>query len=501
MLPVGVSYEPGSSSPTSVGAPKVLANKPASGQTTLIWSNLFDLNVRDANELSYSAVPDASSYPVGATFSNDATAYASNDPFVVPKFDANGTPTGGGTRTAADDVSTLVTALKIEKTEPSPENELVRGVHDNSTIYTFTVTNNKGAATEDIAVVDFVPAGLEYLGCGAVDNTLPVSVVEYDGAARLTAVPAIAAPPCRAPSSVSTVSDPGRAPGVYTRVEWPAFDLAPGATRTFTYRAGVPLYANTTTWTGLIPLPITGRQTANLGNNNGASTAETDRELALTNVVVADGTYQGVDNNGDSPVAVSAETSQTVTAEDLAIRKTVSPSTFSIGRTATYTLTARTSEYRTTSALSIVDTLPDGLVYVPGSATATLEGSPVPVTVDVDASDPAAVQLTFGITGGALPINADLVITFQATMQAEYANGAPTASGDTYVNEVESSGTTTPVVCPNVPRGPSVLRRPVTASPILSPIMPSPTTARRRSRARDWPSTRRSGRAGRPMTA
>ena len=69
----------------------------------------------------------------------------------------------------------------------------------------------------------------------------------------------------------------------------------------------MPLYANTTDWVGLIPLPTTGRQAANLGNNNGASTAETATELALTNHVRAEGSYQGIDNNGDSPVAVTAD--------------------------------------------------------------------------------------------------------------------------------------------------------------------------------------------------
>ena len=43
--------------------------------------------------------------------------------------------------------TTQVTAIEVEKSEPSPEGELLRGVHTQTTVYTLTVRNNEQAAT------------------------------------------------------------------------------------------------------------------------------------------------------------------------------------------------------------------------------------------------------------------------------------------------------------------------------------------------------------------
>ena len=460
ILPVGLTYVSGSTSPTSFGEPKVIANKPASGQTTLIWSNLFDINVDGATSMTYKLLPNATTFPVGATFLNAATAYASNDPFVVPKFDANGAPIGGGTGTATDVVSTLVTALEVTKTEPSPENELVRGIHDNSTVYTFIVTNNKGAATEDITVVDYVPAGLEYLGCGGVDNSTPGSIVEYDGAARLTAVPAIASPPCRTPSRVSTVSEdpPGPAPsGVYTKVEWPAFDLAPGATRTFTYRAGVPLYANTTDWVGLIPLPTTGRQAANLGNNNGASTAETATELALTEPRARRGLLPGhrqqrrFAGRGDGRWLPHRDRGGPGTAED-----GVAQHLLDRGHGHLHPHWSHLGVPHHERPLR--GGHPAGRRGVrPGQRHARLStASPVPVTVGVDASTPSAVKLTFEVDGGGLCPRTPCASSRSRPPCRPSTRTAPRPRpGDTYVNTVDDLRHDDAGVVPEVPPGPT----------------------------------------------
>ena len=91
------------------------------------------------------------------------------------------------TESASDLASTHVSALRLQKSEPSPEGELLRGVHDHTTVYTLTVTNNHGAATTGAGVVDLIPAGLEFLGCGGVDNT--TTGPEYPGAPSLAATP------------------------------------------------------------------------------------------------------------------------------------------------------------------------------------------------------------------------------------------------------------------------------------------------------------------------
>ena len=116
-------------------------------------------------------------------------AYAQNNPRAVPKFDANGDPKSGSytdTESSAE-FDTAISALTIDKTEPSPEHELMRGVHDDTTTYTLKVTNNGHAATNGNTVTDYLPAGLEFLGCGGVDNG---STHEY-GDVDLTTTPTI----------------------------------------------------------------------------------------------------------------------------------------------------------------------------------------------------------------------------------------------------------------------------------------------------------------------
>ena len=151
----------------------------------------------------------------------------------------------------------------------------------------------------------------------------------------------------------------------------------------------------------------------------------------------------------------------TVTAEDLAVDKSVKPSTFSIGGTATYTLRLRTSEYRSSTLQTFVDQLPDGLEFNAGSGTGSLTvpsgTSVVPVAIAATAysAGPQSLTITPTLPSGVLPADATLTVTFTASMKDSYSTGAPTASGDTYTNTVNVSGTTTPVVCPNVPPGPA----------------------------------------------
>ena len=97
------------------------------------------------------------------------------------------------TESASDLASTHVSAVRLQKSEPSPEGELLRGVHDHTTVYTLTVTNNHGADTTGAGVVDLIPAGMEFLGCGGVDNT--TTGPEYPGAPSLAATPPVTSCP------------------------------------------------------------------------------------------------------------------------------------------------------------------------------------------------------------------------------------------------------------------------------------------------------------------
>ena len=167
-------------------------------QQTLLWINIGDLQPASSFSLSFQAQPVAEDFPVGSSFTNQAEGYSSTNPRRVPRFDEQGQPVPDPSVSVSpsNTTTTQVTAIEVAKSEPSPEGELLRGVHDQTTVYTLRVRNNTLAATDDVTLTDWVPAGLEYLGCGGVDNTPPdspntVGGREYPGAPSLTGTPGV----------------------------------------------------------------------------------------------------------------------------------------------------------------------------------------------------------------------------------------------------------------------------------------------------------------------
>src|SRR5690606_2116376 len=218
VLPAGVEYVAGSSS-EHLGEPEVRTGP--SGETVLLWVNVSDLPVGGVQRLTYRVLPGVAELPVASTFTSQATVHASTDERTVPRFDGEGTyaPLPVTTSATSGAATTTVTAIRVAKSEPSPEHELLRGVHAHPTVFTLDVTNNGHHPTEDVVVVDHLPAQLELLLCGDVDNTAG-GAVEYPGAPRLDAGPDVTTS-CPEPASVTTVEDPAGLPaGVYTRVEW-----------------------------------------------------------------------------------------------------------------------------------------------------------------------------------------------------------------------------------------------------------------------------------------
>ena len=461
VLPVGVSYVAGSTSPADVGDPTIVPNQPASGQTTLIWRNAGDVQLGGDLTISFAATPSQALLPVASTFTNTATSYASSDPRQIASFTAAGVvvPASFTSDAAASGQPTTVTAIEIRKSEPSPEHELVRGVHDNSTIYQLTVTNNIPNATNAITVTDILPAGLEFLGCGAVDNSAPG--VEYTGAPRLTVVPTLVTN-CLTPSTVDTVTDPPGCPaGVYTQVSWTVGNLAGAGVRTIAYRAGIPLRANTATFPGTVPIPSSLGQAANLDNNTGASTAETGTEQAYANQAQASGTYTGtVFGGGSSTVTASDEL--TVTSEDLAMQKSVAPGAFTGGGIATYTLKLQTSEYRQAAGIVITDHVPNGVCplspttnFAFGAPSECDSGpgfAPTGTTIESATQNPDG---SFDLVFAPVPSMAHdgvLTITYQGRMRATYTGpgggvttGSPTVAGDSFTNTVSLDGASQPL--------------------------------------------------------
>jgi len=303
------------------------------GMQYLVFQNISDLPEGASATHSVTLRPDALVFPVGSRVELDVTAFTSEQERYIPVFPGSTGVAAGSTHTSAPGfpsprtTSVLVNALRLEKSEPSPESELLRGVHNNSTTYTLRVWHTGEGDIDDVTVTDFIPAGLEYLGLGSAvdpDRTTNANgtqgLVEYPGAPRLDSTPAPAGSTYAGTgvidasrnaanmgeetvtTRVATAADAAAHPGVvagdvYTVVSWnigellktglasysildpvaQTYDAMPGTPGFFEirYRAAVPLFENTVDFDGNGNQPTAdgGRhQIANLDNNRGAST-------------------------------------------------------------------------------------------------------------------------------------------------------------------------------------------------------------------------------------
>ena len=357
VLPAGISYVAGSSSVDGQDIePQVIANAPAAGQTTLIWSNVSDLSASSSNAVAYSVSNSAGSYAIGATYTESQSAYVNSNPRYVPQFDALGNPVATSyTGSAATSGTTTVSGIDVSMSD-SAGAKLLRGAHTHQTVYTVTVANNTVNPTTSAVVDTYLPAGLEFLGCGGVDNTTsaatnPGSTEEWPGSGPLsghTTAPAS----CSTPTVVQTATmTPGGLPtGVYTHVQYSPGTIAAGQSVELRFVAAVPIRQNTNTWTGVKPSDASDGQTANLDNNSGPETYDGQTLPVYSSF---SGLFNGV-------TAVSASSTLTVTAKDDTITKTVSTPNIAIGDTDVWTLAIAVGEYRYVENLQVADAMPNG---------------------------------------------------------------------------------------------------------------------------------------------
>ncbi|XPP26829.1 MAG: isopeptide-forming domain-containing fimbrial protein [Leucobacter sp.] len=394
------------------------------GKQYLVFQNISDLPDGASATHTLTLRPRADSFPVGSTeLDIQVTAYTSADERFIPVFPGSKSVAGGNTHTSApglEELNVPVNALRIEKSEPSPESELLRGVHQNTTTYTLRVFHTGEGDIQNSTVVDFLPAGLEYLGLGGTDNTSNANgtqgvPAEYPGAPSLTATPAPAPAPGAWQTAGETVETVIPTPeevaayglvagAVYTKVTWNLDTLfattdtrsAPhGVEQVYAgtagtpglieirYRAGIPLFENTLDFDGSGGQPgITGQQIANLDNNRGASTRHGHPEgddsaapaTSYTNVAVASGEYEGNETEDFA--------SEIVDAVDLRILKDVDDEIFTQNGLARYTLNVATSEYTSAAVpgpnerpYRLVDDLANGLCPVFPVDTPVADGS------------------------------------------------------------------------------------------------------------------------------
>ena len=468
VLPAGVSYVPGS----AAVEPRVIADAPTAGATTLIFENVSDLSPGSTYDLDYAVRHDTGVFEIGDSYVNQAGAYINDDPFFVPDFGPNGQPTGDITGSATDSATTEISAIEIVKDEPSPEGELLRGAHDHQTVYTLTVRNNSVDPTDSIDVEDWLPAGLEYLGCGTADNTTdaptnPGSAEEYAGSGPLNPGNAPATADCVAPDLVETVDvDPDGAAGplpfgVYTHVAWNDLgSVAPNGELRVQYVAAVPLRENTTTWTGVLPpAPTSLLQAANLDNNSGAETYD---EQPLTNYARVQGSYDG-------SLPVTDDYALTRSAEDLAVQKSVSSPAIAQGQISTWSLDIRTSEYRYSEGVTVTDALPDGLcplgsVNHEGGGLQDAECDPTgdlpsaqytTVTEMADGSYEIVWDQTtvpeLALRQPSTTFTIELPTRTRTTYQQDFEDDTPILARDSWTNGVEIEGLTSRICAPADP--------------------------------------------------
>lgn len=395
VLPDGVSYVPSSA---NAGDPTIIADQPSAGETTLIWQNVADLSPNSSFALTYQVSHSTVTMLVGDTYTNNAGAYINDDPRYVPDFDATGLPISGATSYTGSDTASALTELvpfELEISEPNTEGEILRGLHDHQTVYTFELRNNHINATNGFTIDAWLPAGLEFLGCGLVDNTSdaptnPGFAEEYAGAGVINPgnAPLPTANPCPTISTVETVQvDPdGAGPlpnAVYTHVVFTGLgNLATSATARWDVIAAIPIRENTLDWNGAgaglgTPPATTGAQTANLDNNSGAETTD---EQNLTVYGIGSGSYQGpIAGSGSNPL--TDDHSLQRSAEDLSVHKSTSDVSLDQGEITTWTLLIETSEYRYVENVRVTDTVPDG--YCP-LGTSNLEVTPPAALAECD---------------------------------------------------------------------------------------------------------------------
>ena len=485
-----VTLPPGISVSSSDQAPaRTIVETDASGNvldTVVVWENLVDIRAGIVYRFHYSLQHDAGTGPdqwqVGDTVTAPVDVYYSDVDATVPRYQASGSAdpvtavpptTGGGISQGPSptDDSTVLVPILLTKSEPSPESELMRGVHDHQTVFTLTGETGSQGGVGVTTLEDWIPAGLEFLGCGTEDHS---SREEYPGSGPLNPgnAPSLGGVTCYEPTSVETTSavPAGIPAGVYTHVVWDFSAILPGGANTIppdttislAYVAGVPQRENTTTWPDGAPTPASGDQAANLDNNTGATTRQgdpnADNGKAYTNYVRASTDFEGT--------TTTVEAQQTVRAMDLSMYKTVDTPTIQQGGISTWTLHLRTSEYVADGGidgLTVTDTTPDGtcpIGEVGGTAvdpecsgTTAPPPNPAYSSASYDAGS-GETELTWDLPGSYGP-NVNDAITFSTLALTDYpGKGHPVSANDTWTNTATLDSTVT-TFGPLGPNGPT----------------------------------------------
>lgn len=192
VLPVGVAYAAGSASPAGIGEPSIQSwipdpnspdpANPATAQV-LVWSNIADLPIGSEFSLSFGVIADPDLYPAGSTFEVGSGLYANADERILPEvtIPPSGLPViTDATEGGSNDATVTVVPITITKAETAnAEGEVYRGAA-NPAQFELTVQAAPEAGTNNVVVVDYVPAQFTVTGCTDAFSCVR-EIVEVDG--------------------------------------------------------------------------------------------------------------------------------------------------------------------------------------------------------------------------------------------------------------------------------------------------------------------------------
>lgn len=492
IVPLGV-VPSGAPAPTSISV--------SGSNQVLVYENVGDVQEGSTFTLDIVLEAPAADFPVASEIDIDANVFVNTDARTVPDVNPDGSSGGDTTSSASGTSTTTLVAVDIQKMSPDMNfgNEALRGVHDHAVEFQIDVFNTGQGTTGPSTVEDFIPAQVEFLGCGGVDNTTnspsnPGSALEYPDADPLTSTAAPAGN-CLAPVLVESIeiiggtinsatatngtAAPANVPdGVYTHVVWavgtlPATGTGAPAT-SISYQAGIPLLENVydpDLFNDGGTLGASGDPTANLdnngvqapGNNVPLYTNEFANEPGIANYATVAGTYAGDLAPGGDP-AQSDSFEFPFTIEDLAIQKDIEvPDPLLQGGVLNYTMTIRTSEYRTITNMTVTDPISDGQCILLGGPDPEEVAGNAPFSGECAGAGPApsaALQslienadgswlMTWDFTSDPNLVeigpSGEYILAFSTlareSYQENFVDDAPLNGGDPFENTVDIDGT------------------------------------------------------------
>ena len=397
-LPAGLTYVSADPTPTNVA-------RQADGATALIWDNIADLEATESLSVNIVATL-ASTVTVASDLVNRAGAQVNKMP-----------DNSGAWVTALSELSTRPQAIDIETSIiQSTAEEQATGAGEYAAApgqkadadwpfqVRVSVRNNNVGATSNVVARITLPPGVAYLGDVAFSanpnnvSTTPALTLKPDGALDLT----------------WTL-------GALTTAQY-ATPLV------ITFKAAIPYRYRTSNDTQASNGPFAGPMSGEVIAEDTVMSVRYEATGVYANAPTADGSESTPD---DDPPAQT-------TAEIMTVNKNAAPTTVGIGAEVTFSLTYYVSEYYTVTNASLVDVLPDGMIYAEESANLA------PVSVTPGLPGPGQTTIVWELPAAATTPGATATITFRALVDTTYEaaplTGQPVVSGDSLTNRVTLSG-------------------------------------------------------------